>query len=102
MRECPCAWDDLLREEDVLEERRAALKATRGLPEGYDRVESVQSSEQNDNLNLQEASFALLAGKTPEERFEWVMKERRMMLRELRVDTAKLAEAFIKLEEEEL
>ena len=84
-----------------MEERRAALKATRGLPEGYDRVESVQSSEQNDNLNLQEASCVLLAGKTLEEREEWVMKERRMMLRELRVDTAKMAEAFIKLEEEE-
>ena len=88
-------------EEDVLEERRGALKATRGLPEGYDRVESVQSSEQNDNLNLQEARRVLLAGLTLEEREEWVRKERRMMLRELRVDNAKMAEAIVELEEEE-
>ena len=84
-----------------MEERRRALKATRGLPEGYDRVESVQSSEQNDNLNLQEASYVLMAGMTLKERGEWVWKERRMMLRELRVDTAKMAEAIVKLEEEE-
>jgi hypothetical protein len=42
-----------------------------------------------------------LAGLMLEEREEWVRKERRMMLRKLRVDTAKMAEAIVKLEEEE-
>ena len=100
MREGPGAWGDLLREQEVLEERGAALKA-RELPRGVDMVESVQSSEQNDNLNLQEASYVLMAGMMLKERGEWVWKERRMMLRELRVDTAKMAEAIVKLEEEE-
>ena len=65
-----------------MEERRAALKASK-LTKRYNMVESVQSSEQNDNPNLQEASYVLL------------------MLSGLRVDTAKMAEAFIKLEGEE-
>ena len=99
--EGPGAWGVLQREEERLRRKGRALRAHE-LPKGIDKLEFLESSVQNDKNKPQKARRVGMANMTLRERWEWVRQERKRHLKEQREATAKLAEAVIKLEIEEV
>ena len=82
--------------------RRGRALPAHELPKGIDKVESLESSVQNDKNEPQEARRVGMASLTLRERWEWVRQERKRHQREQREMTAKLAEAVVKLEIKEV